>query len=68
MIKNIQFFKEREIVCENELLEIALSLHLEEVKKDEMLFDEGDPGYKFYIILKGSVEVSKKIKFEVPVA
>lgn len=66
LFKNIQFFKTREIVNEQELLEIALSLHLEEFKGGEMLFDEGEPGFKFYIILKGSVAVSKKIKFEVP--
>lgn len=63
LLRNVAFFKERQIFAENELTEVASSLLLEEGKAGEMVFEEGDAGEKFYIILKGAVTVSKKMAF-----
>ena len=61
LLRNVPFFQERQIDAEAELVEIASSLMLEECQAGEMVFEEGEPGYKFYIILKGAVAVSKRI-------
>ena len=38
-------------------MQIAMNMELEEFGKDEKLFNYGDVGTKFYMIMKGSVSI-----------
>lgn len=51
LLKNIKFFIERDIVQEHELVEITLTMLLEQFEENQMVFDHGELGQKFYIIL-----------------
>ena len=62
LLKGIKFFTERNIKQQQELDEIGLNLLLESFEKNAMVFDQGDVGEKFYIILRGSVEVQIQLK------
>ena len=50
----------------SELMEIAKALLLETKPEGQMVFDHGDVGYKFYIILKGTVTVKLPIEVDIP--
>jgi len=49
----------------HDLQEIALNLLLEQFHPGQMVFDHGDAGDKFYIILKGQVGVYIPIRVKV---
>ena len=53
-LKSLKFFSTK---TPSDVSEIALSLLLETFEEDEMIFDQGDYGDKFYIILKGQVGI-----------
>jgi hypothetical protein len=54
ILKKTKFFKERKI---GQLNEIAMNMQMEEHSQGSTIFNIGDPGKKFYIVLKGSVGV-----------
>lgn len=58
-LKNLKFFANKNA---SEVREIALYLLMEPYEEEEMVFDQGDYGDKFYIILKGEVEVHVCVK------
>ncbi len=58
MLSAIPLFHELELL---ELGEIAELLIKEKIEDGKMIFNEGDAGDKLYIILKGEVEIFKKI-------
>ena len=53
-LKSLKFFSTK---TPSDVQEIALSLLLETFEDDEMIFDQGAYGDKFYIILKGEVGI-----------
>ena len=61
-LKIYEFFSSR---SKQDIFDIAICLLLEEFEKDEMIFDQGDYGDKFYVILKGSVGVDISVKQKV---
>ena len=65
LIKNLNFFKEREIK-EKYYPEIVSWLKLQKFSADETVFEKGSIGETFYIIIKGSVKVlgPNKNKFD----
>ena len=65
LLGEVRFFYERDINKECDLIEIAKSLLLETFNKDDMVFDFGDEGEKFYIILEGTVSI--RIPILIPV-
>ena len=56
MIKKIKFFQDRNIQ-EKDLIELCEVFRFEHVKAHHDVFKYGDPGEKFYIIIKGAVSV-----------
>ena len=59
---NQEFLKQTVLfrdLTEDELLEILLIGHVKKVEPDAILFKEGDPGDKLYLIIEGSVRISK---------
>ena len=56
-MKQIKFFRERDIIKESQLMEIIKALQIEKFNINEEIFEYGDLGDKFYIILEGSVSV-----------
>ena len=61
-----KFFREQEMdYGEDSVLAIMKHLKAERIPEDSLLFEEGDEGERFYIILKGVVGV--EIAKEVPV-
>ena len=59
-LKKIEIFKE----CSNlRLIDICLSMKKEKYLENEIIFNEGDKGDKFYFIKKGKVECLKSNKF-----
>jgi len=59
---NREFLKETTLfrdLTEEELLEILLIGHLQTYKPDQTIFKEGDPGDTLYLIVKGTVRISK---------
>jgi hypothetical protein len=54
LIKEIKFFKDREIHGQH-LQEICMELKYEHMNRGDFVFRQGDYGDKFYIILKGKV-------------
>ena len=56
IIQKIQFFKEREISNEH-YVNIAESLSYEYYPAEQIVFYQGDPGDKFYIIIEGEVSI-----------
>ena len=65
LLKGIKFFSDRNIKNPQDLLEVAKTLLLENFDSEEMVFDHGEPGSKFYIILKGAVGVDIPIRIKV---
>ena len=65
LIKNLKFFKEREIK-EKHYPEIVPCLKLQRYSAGETVFEKGSIGETFYIIIKGSVKVlgPNKNKFD----
>ncbi len=57
MLREINFFKDRQIQQESELTEVAKVLNYENFKKGSNVFEWGSFGDKFYIILRGRVSV-----------
>ena len=66
LLKAVRFFRDRDITNDCDLVEIAKSLLLETFQHDEMIFDYGDEGDKFYIVVEGSVSI--RIPILVPVS
>lgn len=56
LIKDIPFFKERSLTGPL-LLDIVSCMEFKQVPKDNYVFEYGDGGDLFYLILSGSVEV-----------
>jgi len=51
LIREIDFFKERDIKKDHEMIEIANGLEYMNMKRGKMIFDHGSLGDMFYIIL-----------------
>ena len=66
LLKAVHFFRDRDITNDCDLVEIAKSLLLETFKVDDMIFDYGDEGDKFYIVVAGSVSIRIPILVPVP--
>lgn len=66
LLKAVRFFRDRDITNDCDLVEIAKSLLLETFERDEMIFDYGDEGDKFYIVVQGSVSIRVPILVPVP--
>jgi hypothetical protein len=66
LLKAVRFFCDRDITNDCDLVEIAKSLLLETFQRDEMIFDYGDEGDKFYIVVAGSVSIRIPILVPVP--
>ena len=66
LLKSIKFFADRKIKNNNDLMEIALNILLEQFNKDELVFDFDAIGDKFFILLQGKVGVDIPIKRKVP--
>ena len=66
LLKAVRFFCDRDITNDCDLVEIAKSLLLETFQHDEMIFDYGDEGDKFYIVVEGSVSIRIPILVPVP--
>lgn len=59
---NREFLKETTLfkdLTEEELLEILLIGHMQSYEPDKVIFKEGDPGDTLYLIVKGTVRISK---------
>lgn len=65
VLSRISFFKDQKIKASDQK-EIADLLTLEKVKRNEIVFDYGVPGDKFYMILNGEVEVLLPNTDEIP--
>lgn len=58
-LKKVQFFSELTKDELHDLMELIVEVNL---KKDEVLFKEGDEGKALYVIYEGEIQVSKNIK------
>lgn len=58
LLKELKFFKERRPMNADELLEIAYNGHYEFHEPGEVVYSQGDRGDRFYIVLRGKVQVS----------
>jgi CRP/FNR family transcriptional regulator, cyclic AMP receptor protein len=58
ILSNIPLFKELDTMEISEVAEILLK---EKVEAGKVIFNEGDAGDKFYIIMKGEVDIFKKL-------
>ena len=56
----------REITSRTKLMELSQLLLLEEYQLEETIFDEGQVGDRFYIILTGQVRVDKPKMTKIP--
>ena len=56
LIKHLEFFKERNI-REKHYPEIVACLKLQQYKNGEIVFNKGDEGKLFFVIIKGTVSV-----------
>ena len=59
-MKHIKFFQERKNLKENDLYELVEAITYEQRHRFENVFEQGDHGEHFYIILKGIVLVKVK--------
>jgi CRP-like cAMP-binding protein len=59
MLKNIPIFHE---LTRKEILEVDELLHERIYEKDEIIFEEGDPGHGIYIIVSGKVRTDPSHK------
>ena len=57
-LKNIEFFKNKTFLLLNDYFEIGNRLQFFKCQKTENVFNFGDFGEFFYIILKGSVSIN----------
>ena len=56
-LKNVQFFKERKIK-NRDLEELVSAFRFEKFEAGEQIMEYGEPGEKFYVMIKGIVSVS----------
>ena len=56
-VSQVRFFKERDILG-FELRDMIKHLHYEFYESGETIFDQGSFGDKFYIVIKGKVQVT----------
>ena len=56
-LKRVPFFKE---IGDKELEELSKLLRYKKYNKDAILFDEGDPGDKLYLIIEGKVQIYRQ--------
>jgi hypothetical protein len=65
LIKNLEFFKTREIK-DKYYPEIVACFKIEKHKSESIVFNKGDQGNRFYVIIKGTVSVliPNKMKIE----
>lgn len=56
LVKNIKFFKDLNL-SNNDLCDLMLNCHFQKVDKNENVFDIGDEGETFYIIIRGICSV-----------
>jgi CRP/FNR family transcriptional regulator, cyclic AMP receptor protein len=59
MLKNIPIFHE---LTRKEILEVDELLHERIYEKDEIIFEEGDPGHGIFIIVSGKVRADRSHK------
>ncbi len=59
MLKSIPIFHE---LSRKELLEVNELLHERVYEKDEIVFEEGDPGHGFFVIVSGKLRVMPSIE------
>jgi CRP/FNR family cyclic AMP-dependent transcriptional regulator len=59
MLKNIPIFRE---LTRKEILEVDELLHERIYEKDEIIFEEGDPGHGIFIIVSGKVRADPSHK------
>lgn len=57
MLKRIQFFQSRQSMKDVDYKDLVQGLSFEEHDENSVVFNLGDQGDKFYIILEGSVSV-----------
>lgn len=57
LIKGIPFFKQKKEIKEADYKELVQGFTLQKLKKGSIVFNYGDDGDQFYIILKGAVTV-----------
>lgn len=55
-LKQTVLFKD---LTDDELLEVILIGHVKKYAADQIIFEEGDPGDSLYLIINGSVRISK---------
>lgn len=65
-IQSVKFFINKEITQRSELAEIAGYLKYMESDKGELIFDLGDQGQYFFIILQGECDVIVPILEDAP--
>lgn len=65
LLKQQKFFQEKNIQKQSDLVEIAQVLQLENFHSGSLIFDYGDVGDKFYIILQGQVGIEIPEQIEV---
>jgi CRP-like cAMP-binding protein len=60
-LRKIKFFKENGVTSDNELEQILAGLKLVEYQSNEVVFNFGDKGDAFYLVLDGIIEVYQPI-------
>ena len=65
-LKNFEFTKTKNLKSIEQLAHIAMAMKLEIYEKDSKIINYGDPGEKFYMILKGFVSVYIPDRAKVP--
>ena len=58
-MKTLKWIEESNLIKKTQLYEIAQALLLESYAPNEMVFDYGQLGDRYYIILSGAVKVEK---------
>lgn len=66
LLKKIKFFKEGNVKEKQDLNEISKSIFLEQYNPGEMLFDYGERGSKFYLVMKGTVNIEIPKVVDIP--
>ena len=66
VLEQIRFFQERKMNNEQELIEIAKNILLEEFSSNDIIIEFQEEGDKFYIILDGTAAVYVPNYLEVP--
>lgn len=50
-------------LSKKEVKSLLYLIHIRQYSKDEIIFEEGQPGYGIFIIIKGKVELSKENRY-----